>query len=129
MITFNRQREQQAQELLLTPREQTAQSDLMQVMRTCEELPQEPAAFQVWYQNSAHLDQELRQQYPMIEELQSAVDAFQRVLPVKNQNVRLQEMMCHRLTVARFGILAQVLRRHGLICDVREALEVLAEAR
>ena len=42
---------------------------------------------------------------------------------------RVQETMRWRLTLDQFGILAQVLARHGLIADVREALEYFAEAK
>ena len=41
----------------------------------------------------------------------------------------VQETMRWRLTLDQFGILAQVLARHGLIADVREALEYFAEAK
>lgn len=128
MITFNRQREKQAEELLLTPREASARRDVMQVMRVWEEAPRDPAALQVWYQNAQQLEAELREQYTMIAQLQEAVDAFREVMPRGSGNGQLQEQMCYRLLLVRYGILAEVLWRQGLIRNVRETLEVLAKA-
>lgn len=128
MITFNRQREKQAEELLMTPKEMTARNDLMQVMRTWEAAPRDPASFQVWHQNAQQLESELRSQYTMIAQLQEAVEAFREVMPTGGSNGQLREQMCHRLLLVRYGILAEVLWRQGLIRNVRETLEVLAKA-
>ena len=108
MVTFQRQRERQAEELLLTPGEMAARCDWQQVRRMREEMPDDVCSTHAWYQNCDALDRELRAQYPMI---------------------RVQETMRWRLTLDQFGILAQVLARHGLIADVREALEYFAEAK
>lgn len=66
MVTFQRQRERQAEELLLTPREMTARCDWQQVRRMREEMPDDVCSTQAWYQNCVALDRELRAQYPMI---------------------------------------------------------------
>ena len=84
VVTFQRQRERQAEELLLTPGEMAARCDWQQAYGYAMENSTRP---------------------------------------------RVQETMRWRLTLDQFGILAQVLARHGLIADVREALEYFAEAK
>ena len=60
--------------------------------------------------------------------LETAVRAYGYAM-ADNTRPRVQETMRWRLTLDQFGILAQVLARHGLIADVREALEYFAEAK
>lgn len=129
VVTFQRLRERQAEELLLTPSEVTARCDWQQVRRMREEMPDDVCSTQVWYQNCDALDRALRAQYPMIGALETAVRAYGVALTGDSTHPRVQETMRWRLTLDQFGILAQVLARHGLIADVREALEYFAEAK
>ena len=92
-----------------------------------EEMPDDVCSTQAWYQNCDALDRELRAQYPMIGALETAVRAYGYAME-NSTRPRVQETMRWRLTLDQFGILAQVLARHGLIADVREALEYFAEA-
>ena len=73
VVTFQRQRERQAEELLLTPGEMAARCDWQQVRRMREEMPDDVCSTQAWYQNCDALDRELRAQYPMIGALETAV--------------------------------------------------------
>lgn len=129
MVTFQRQRERQAEELLLTPGEMTARCDWQQVRRMRDEMPDGMSSTHAWYQNCDALDRDLRAQYPMIGALEMAVRAYGCAMTGDSAYPRVQETMRWRLTLDQFGILAQVLARHGLIADVREALEYFAEAR
>lgn len=128
VVTFQRQRERQAEELLLTPGEMAARCDWQQVRRMREEMPDDVCSTQACYQNCDALDRELRAQYPMIGALETAVRAYGYAME-NSTRPRVQETMRWRLTLDQFGILAQVLARHGLIADVREALEYFAEAK
>ena len=114
MVTFQRQRERQAEELLLTPGEMAARCDWQQVRRMREEMPDDVCSTHAWYQNCDALD--------------PAVRAYGYAME-NSTRPRVQETMRWRLTLDQFGILAQVLARHGLIADVREALEYFAEAK
>ena len=118
VVTFQRQRERQAEELLLTPGEMAARCDWQQVRRMREEMPDDVCSTHAWYQNCDALDRELRAQYPMIGALETAVRAYGYAM-ADNTRPRVQETMRWRLTLDQFGILAQVLARHGLIADVR----------
>ena len=118
VVTFQRQRERQAEELLLTPGEMAARCDWQQVRRMREEMPDDVCSTQAWYQNCDALDRELRAQYPMIGALETAVRAYGYAME-NSTRPRVQETMRWRLTLDQFGILAQVLARHGLIADVR----------
>ena len=73
VVTFQRQRERQAEELLLTPGEMAARCDWQQVRRMREEMPDDVCSTHAWYQNCDALDRELRAQYPMIGALETAV--------------------------------------------------------
>lgn len=76
VVTFQRQRERQAEELLLTPGEMAARCDWQQVRRMREEMPDDVCSTHAWYQNCDALDRELRAQYPMIGALETAVRAY-----------------------------------------------------
>ena len=112
VVTFQRQRERQAEELLLTPGEMAARCDWQQVRRMREEMPDDVCSTQAWYQNCDALDRELRAQYPMIGALETAVRAYGYAME-NSTRPRVQETMRWRLTLDQFGILAQVLARHG----------------
>ena len=65
----------------------------------------------------------------MIGALETAVRAYGYAME-NSTRPRAQETMRWRADLLdQFGILAQVLARHGLIADVREALEYFAEAK
>ena len=110
------------------PQKNGTRCDWQQVRRMREEMPDDVCSTQAWYQNCDALDRELRAQYPMIGALETAVRAYGYAME-NSTHPRVQETMRWRLTLDQFGILAQVLARHGLIADVREALEYFAEAK
>ena len=128
VVTFQRQRERQAEGLLLTPGEKAGRGDWGQGGRGREGGADGRCLRQRCRLNCDALDRELRAQYPMIGALETAVRAYGYAME-NSTRPRVQETMRWRLTLDQFGILAQVLARHGLIADVREALEYFAEAK
>ena len=100
VVTFQRQRERQAEELLLTPGEMAARCDWQQVRRMREEMPDDVCSTHAWYQNCDALDRELRAQYPMIGALETAVRAYGYAME-NSTRPRVQETM--RWLKARFG--------------------------
>ena len=103
VVTFQRQRERQAEELLLTPGEMAARCDWQQVRRMREEMPDDVCSTHAWYQNCDALDRELRAQYPMIGALETAVRAYGYAME-NSTRPRVQETMRWRLTLDQFGL-------------------------
>ena len=79
------------------------------------------------YDNAVKLDNQLRQDYTEIDELQACANRLNSLVPKQNQVINFSDDIAHRLRMDVRGIFTATLLKHKIIGRVDETLQQVTE--